>query len=79
VQVKCTIAVTIAETLDSVTLCGLATYLYPPTGLLKGMATWRPYTSEVPGSGEGQLTGTVDDYHRMDRREAEACGLLLSS
>ena len=24
----------------------------------------------VPGSGEGQHTGTLDDYHRMDRREA---------
>jgi hypothetical protein len=33
----------------------------------------------VPGSGEGQHTGTIDDYHRMDRREAHACGLLLSS
>jgi Domain of unknown function (DUF4258) len=26
----------------------------------------------VPGSGEGQHTGTVDDSHRMDRREAHA-------
>jgi hypothetical protein len=33
----------------------------------------------VPGSGEGQHTETVDDSHRMERREAHACGLLLSS
>src|SRR5438477_9713230 len=26
----------------------------------------------VPGSGEGQHTETVDDYHRMERREAHA-------
>jgi hypothetical protein len=26
----------------------------------------------VPGSGEGQPTETVDDYHRLERREAHA-------
>jgi hypothetical protein len=26
----------------------------------------------VPGSGEGQHMETVDDYHRMERREAHA-------
>jgi hypothetical protein len=26
----------------------------------------------VPGSGEGQHTGTVDDYHRGERKEAHA-------
>src|SRR5215813_2021425 len=26
----------------------------------------------VPGSGEGQHTGTVDDYHRVERKEAHA-------
>ena len=48
-----------AETLDSVPLCGLATYPYPPTGLRKGMAPWRPGASEC----QARVRGSVSRGH----------------
>src|SRR5262245_60796166 len=51
-------------------LCGLETYPYPHTGLCKRVAERVPFSQLVPGSGEGQHTGTVGDQHRMARKEA---------
>ena len=61
-----------AETPDSATLCGLETYPYPPTGLRKGMAPWRPWNSECQAWVRGSTREPLTTLTVEVRKEAHA-------
>jgi hypothetical protein len=69
-----------AETPDRVTLCGLETYLYPHTGLLKGGAERLPSSSECQARVRGStqeplLTITME---RMETHDLPSPPLLVT-
>jgi hypothetical protein len=68
-----------AETRDSVTLCGLETYPYPHTGLRKGMAPWRPCASECQARVRGSTRKPLTILTVWKEERRMPCGLLLSS